>query len=527
MNELLEQYASALTRSGDYSVLRRLQPRTDFEPELMLPLAHVFESVVRERPTEFSEHAGECAGLGWAHIRAFLWAIAPDVTTGPMPIAWDRLLDLFHHIVDELHGGALPDVRAAENGASKVELLGALGQLLRDGFSNGRHPPEIGVRDKAWAVIVKLMSHTDPDIEDESVNDLRDRFPHEVRGLAMQAAMAHLVWRWKYLSSQKADLGAGLAAMPEVKALLAERLDPTFEPSLQVRASYGHYFPWLFEIDRAWAIEMAPRIFPHNDPDRWEAAWLAYLWNAPVYNPTFGAMRGVYECAIGKLKVKQNDQFKMDQVERRIGEHLLNFFFANVPGSEETLLKYMDGASPKGRQSVFELLGRSFAQVEARMDVGLKKRVVHLWDSRLQAAKAKMAKSPASQDQFVGEFAAFGSTFVFAGFEIEWSLPFLREALIISGYIDQTDAAIDLLLNIAPDRIGEIIDCVREILRTGPHQQGWRYMTSKLDLAAILAFGLEADQETAAKVVKIANDLTERGDPSFEGLLRPRSDEDE
>ncbi len=87
------------------------------------------------------------------------------------------------------------------------------------------------------------------------------------RAIAVKAAGRVRLW-----SRNEKDFGRRYPAT-------AAALDKLPEPSLGIRSCYGRHFPWLQHLDRAWAQDTVPRIFPADEehaPYR-RAAWDTYL----------------------------------------------------------------------------------------------------------------------------------------------------------------------------------------------------------------------------------------------------------
>lgn len=164
-------------------------------------------------------------------------------------------------------------------------------------------PIPVALKDRLWELLEILSRDPQPTPEHEKKYGGSNSDPSHVainstRGQAMYAVIFYALW----LRKQRAQLGqpesetkaiAGFNLPPEVRHVLDERLDLRREPSLAIRSVYGRFFPTLWQVDPAWAIDKSKIIFPASEEERelWEAAWSSYLAFGTLHRQIFDVLR--------------------------------------------------------------------------------------------------------------------------------------------------------------------------------------------------------------------------------------------
>ena len=117
--------------------------------------------------------------------------------------------------------------------------------------------------------------------------------------------------------------------MPEVREVLAAHLDPTKDPAVAIRSVYGQWFPWLALLDRSWAEEYIPTIFPSGESLHHlrAAAWETYILFCRPYDDIFEILQGEYHRAIARLGEDNTKWRNTYNDEEHLADHLMTFYW--------------------------------------------------------------------------------------------------------------------------------------------------------------------------------------------------------
>src|SRR5439155_13354711 len=134
----------------------------------------------------------------------------------------------------------------------------------------GQHALPFDARERIWALIEALAHDADPSPErDQAASDPAGLSINSTRGVAVQAAVAYGLWCARNLG----DSERSLAATPELRELLEEKLDLERERARAVRAVFGQYLPYLRQLDPDWTEDHLSLIFtPDEELESYRAA---------------------------------------------------------------------------------------------------------------------------------------------------------------------------------------------------------------------------------------------------------------
>ena len=117
--------------------------------------------------------------------------------------------------------------------------------------------------------------------------------------------------------------------MPEVREVLETHLDPTKDPAVAIRSVYGQWFPWLALLDRNWAEEHIPTIFPSDETLHHlrDAAWETYVIFCRPYGDVFDMLQEEYRQAIDRLGEGKTKWRSPYGAEEHLADHLMTFYW--------------------------------------------------------------------------------------------------------------------------------------------------------------------------------------------------------
>jgi hypothetical protein len=306
--------------------------------------------------------------------------------------------------------------------------------LVRFAEAMVRPSAELGPehRDLIWALIDPLTTDRDPDAGSEGRRGASSMDPlteslNSTRPQALHAAIGYALWNHR-------ATGATLADLPEVRRVLDDRLER--DTSLAVAAVFGQAFPWFVLLDRDWATQRAPHIFPEEDERRLASAWGSYLVSQPPYDSVFEVLQSRYRRAVddlGSEKDSHVDRFGFgESPAERLTEHLLAMYWRGATDlAEDGLIAGFFDTAPEGlRAHAIEFVGRNLRDLPADgLDPPVKSRLVNLLEWRLAAA----AEGGEGVRQ---ELRAFGWWTPTQALEDTWTLDHIEEVIRLAGGLD-------------------------------------------------------------------------------------------
>ena len=231
-------------------------------------LAREIEASAGRDPVRFASLALQFASLEPTYIRGLISGLTTAVRAGHS-FAWQSVLDLCRWVVSQPRAvtpSRLAALRPDETDRTWGPTRQAVAELLQVGCEarSGEIPPDL--REEVWEILAPLTVDPDPTPEYESQYGGSNMHPatmsiNTVRGTAMHAVVQYALW----VARHQKEAITSLQAFPEVRETLDQRLDPTVEPSLTVRAVYGQWFPALASLDSPWAANNVRRIFGRSE----------------------------------------------------------------------------------------------------------------------------------------------------------------------------------------------------------------------------------------------------------------------
>ena len=482
-------------------------------------LDSLLTQVVQGRIGEFSRAARSYIGINQSRVRSVLWGLGNPAKQGE-EIDWAPVLDLCAWVVAQPRNGESRD----PTGRGDVSWRGAraaVADLIRGGLQNAKAPISHGFAPEIWAVLEQLSEDPDPTTEFEQERAFEPAMLsiNTVRGKAMLAVVQYALWRRRQMNED--GLAGGFDTIPEVRALLDRRLDRDLSPA--VRSVYAQYFPALVYLDAEWATAVAPIIFPAavDEIRFWRASWSVYATFSQTYDRVFEILRPTYELAVRRMPWDEGSETTRDatgedwrQAEENVACHLLAFYWrGKIELDRDSLLvRYFGRCGRRARSRALWFAANSLASHKGDVPAGIQRRMIDLWEWRMK--EADVSNDPKDRE----EMQTFGGWFAHGKLDPNWSVQMLIKVLKLTNNIDRPGLVIGRLAAIALTDLRSSVDCLDAFVDAD--REGWRYITSKDQVEAILRAGLASDQpDVASTARRIVDKLTERGSLEYRRLL--------
>lgn len=504
--------------------LKGWAPSTDWFGPSKEGLGRELTSVVQADPQRFAGEARLFIGVHPTYVRALVRGLTA-AATGGRAFDWAPVLGLCEWVVRQPREIEETPGRALEEDPGWRWTRKAIAGLLSAGFAKGVGELPFERREQAWGVLRVLTDDPEPTPGYEAQYGGSNMDPptlsiNTTRGEAMHAVVQYALWVRRHLEllpDGSARVASGLAAMPEVREVLEAHLDPARDPSLAIRAVYGQWFPWLVLLDRPWAASQVPRIFPEDDPERWDVAWETYVVFCAPYDNVFEVLEGEYAKAVERLGTDApGGRRHLADPEERLAEHLMLMYGRGKLALEpptDLLGRFFEKAPGRVRGRAIEFIGRSLHDNKGDIPPAIIQRFEALWERRMERARAAPADS-------VEELANFGWWVVSGKFDEAWALRQLEEALRLSRKADSSMMMMiaEALAGIAARRPREAVRCLEGLVEAD--REGWGILGSEAQARTILAAAMvSGDAEARETATALIHRLGARGRLGFRDLL--------
>jgi hypothetical protein len=481
-------------------------------------------SLVTSEPERFSAEAEKFEGLDPTYVRALLQALAEPAKQKRL-LNWQKVLSLCRWVVDQPRGSSPQKAILGERDPDWSWTRKAIANLLARGFESDAIPT--GARNEAWYVLECLTNDPEPTPEDElrhSENfDAASLSINTTRGEAMHAVVGYALWVRRRIENEPgSNVGTALGfnGMPEVRAVLDKHLDPESDPSLAIRAVYGQWFPWLHFLDREWAQESVPRIFPRDEAlrDLRNAAWTTYIIYCQPFDEVFGVLEEEYRHAIDRIGTAQESSANLDAPDSRLAQHLITEYWRgelNAEDQDGLLGAFYAIADVKLRSLVIDFAGRSLHNTSGAVPLDALERLKNFWTRRFEAVRATETIG-----EQVEELTSFGWWFVSKKFPDQWSVDQLFEVLKITKRIEPEHLVLERLAELSASLPTRTIECLALIVEGD--REGWAILGWRGHVRTIIATAINSADETARRhAVALVHHLGTRGNFEFRDLLPP------
>jgi hypothetical protein len=475
-------------------------------------LGRVLAEVVQRRPTEYASIASSFADLDPTYVRNYFMGLEASVRESK-EISWDQPMELAISVVQHAFEED-EDLPHQERDPGWRWCRREIASLLRLGLAAGPASVPFGLRKAVWQVVERLTDDPNPSPEHERRYGGENMDPFSLsintnRGTAMHAVVEYALWTRRGLEGLGVDVSNGLAAMPEVRAVLERHLDAALEPSLAVRAVYGRWLPWLHLLDAEWLTANLVRIFPESAEGAAlrDAAWAAYIGWCPPYDSVYRAVRAYYDAAIDRMPTAvTGGGLGRERVDVKLGEHLATFYWRRVV-DEAVIDEFFGRSDDSVASDVMQFVGRSLLNAPGELSDRIRERIEMLWDRRFVVIAA-------NPDKHKLEARAFGPSFASGKLDQTWSLEMLERAIRLSGASSPGHLVVERLVAVASDHPKVAVHLLMAMLEGA--ERDWDYLGWKDEAKVILSqLQTTVDPAVADDVNRVVDYFVQRGEQDF------------
>jgi hypothetical protein len=485
-------------------------------------LGRELASAIEADPETFSISADRFMDLEPTYVRSVLDGFKNAVQS-EMAFSWPKVLELAEDVVNHPF-----EIDTDADGTGLVErdpgwrwARASVADLLEEAFSRDKMPIE--ERERVWRILHPITEDPNPSPAHEARYGGSNMDPltlslNTTRGKAMRALVRYALWVRRNDERQEPErLDEGFEALPEVREVLDQHLDPAKDPSVAIRAVYGQWFPWLALIDPSWARAKANAIFPGSSaPELQAAAWESYLTNPP-YDIPFDILQPQYEAAVEQLRLTstKDHRRKLLDASEHLAEHLMILLMRGRLALDHRLVtRFFDIAPEEIRLHALDFIGRLLTSKQSPpLTEAQVERLEALWEMRVAAFEAEPEKHN-------GEVSSIGWWFASSGkLSDDWLMAQLLRILGRGVPVENPYGVIERLADLAAERSNDAIRALRLLvtLQAEPGLLiGWREPTRRLISAAALSNDKRARNEART----LLNELAARGYSDYDDLAR-------
>src|SRR5579872_4208062 len=305
-------------------------PADDWKAPSAEGLGQALEMAVAKEPDRFAIDAIKFRGVAPPYLRALFWGWR-RATTNELVFSWGDVLMLADSAITQSSNTTVGNTEA-DMVALRKSVVDVIGPGLADGPAEIPYALRLGV----WSLLERLASDTDPRPELEGrAEPSMDPFTlaiNSVRGQAISSVVAYSLWVRRHVEAARAPEGIanGLEAMPEVRPVLDQHVDPALDASPAVHSMFGRWFPWLMLVDNAWTVANLTSVFPADEElsQFWAAAWDAYVLFSGIFDLPFHMLQGQYRRAIERIPTGgRGNKPRPSDVDGRLAEHLMVMYW--------------------------------------------------------------------------------------------------------------------------------------------------------------------------------------------------------
>jgi len=486
--------------------LEAWRPDHELQMHTAAGLANELREAVLSKPEHFSAGAAKFTRVRPLFVRHLLDGLRQPTANG-VKVDWVQCLELVKSILERSE--AAPDISGAIAGddpdwswavRSAVEWLASALSRGADGipFVHGGTVRALvfGLYDRA----VRLPS-TDEDRADH-------KHPYfaasqTLRGAAIELCILLLFW----LSEDPAGtIGQApreaLARAPDIRAIFETQLQDRSPSGWIPRSILARYLTWLVFFGEDWLAEQTTNLFPADDKNLRDAAWIGHLQNDQ--RPVAELLERLHPYYAEHIAALGRDDASPGHKESndRLVEHLMILYlWEQLP--EDLLQRFWDMAPASERRQAMWFMGRHMVSGD------LRPRAMSYWERRLQSAVRAGDPEP-----FRAELGTIGQFFLW-DVDPHWLMDQLL--LMLNAGFGPNDGMgiIDNLAKQVPERIEKVVEITRALVRQ-PNTEAWIFASQDQSLRKILVEGKSSGSPmTAATVKEIVSYLSARGNPNF------------
>lgn len=489
-------------------------------------MQRVLSATIAEDPSRFAESAVKFQDLDPTYVRALMEGLEKSAKEKRL-FDWVPVVNLCLWVVAQPRQIKGREVAKYDRDTDPDWgwTRKTIARLFHTGFEEGLSCLPFNLREQVWAVLQRLAEDPDPPQFPERTDKYEDFLTESintVRGEVLHTVVRYAFWVRRHFekSAEGSErLARGFEEIPEVREMLERHLDVSQDASLAIRSVYGQWFPWLFLLDKEWALHNVDVIFPMDEKGSVLriASWGTYLRFCQPYNDVADILRHQYGFAVDGLRPSSKlDSGRAGDVKRHIeqglAEHLMAFGWRGKL-SEELLSRFWAKADPSLREFAIDYTGRSLYHTEGPLSQETQERLKALWEARLQAVREIVASGATTK-----ELSGFGWWFAAGKFPDSWAISQLIEALELCGKADGENFILTRLLKIAPQLPLQALQLLEALIDSD--KTDWGVYTWRDEAKPIVAAALDSNDPGTTKAARdFINRMSARGYLGFREML--------
>jgi hypothetical protein len=479
--------------------LRDWEPQNEWHAPTREGQGQALTMVIADEPDVWAQRANDFQDVPPIYSRHLFQALESALRADRAIESWEPILELAEFVVAQpVAEGAEPSF---DDDHDYQPSRRALAHLLHTALAKQAVP--FAYRERVWTLIEVFAHDPDPAPEsDREATDPAGASINRTRGIALHAAIAYGLWCARHLDNEERSL----AATPELRELLEEKLDVEREPARAVRAVFGQHLPYLLFLDREWTEQHLQLIFPPQEglePYR-AAAWGAFIRFARFDREVIALLLPEFRHAISQLPADATE--RLGDEHTRLAEYVAEIYLADLDDRDDPIVhEFFRQASPAHRTHAIRHLGLSLRGHDWSPENC--QRLEELWQQRLDALD--------DRDPELHEYGWWFSSGQFSG---DRGLALLVSTLEKSGGV--VDNAKEVLEALAPlaRRHQELANRTLELTIAGSE---WYVLDYSRDaIRAVLEAVLGGDDEPAKEGARrLIHGLGEKGVHGMQDLL--------
>jgi hypothetical protein len=298
-----------------------------------------------------------------------------------------------------------------------------------------------------------------------------------------------------------------LSHQPELRDIFERTLKDASTIGRFGRAIFGRYLGSLCYFGEEWTRQQLPNLFPANDKELREAAWIAHIQSdsGPV-GTLSDELIPYYAEHIASLSDKDSSDGVASN--NRLSEYLMVLYlWDKLP--EDVLQQFWQFSPASLRRHAMSFMGRQLAgSIEEH-----KIRAISYWERRLSLAIEANDPEP-----YRKELATIGQWFLWKVDE-SWLMDQLL-VMLNAGFAPNDGLGIlDKLAEHIPGQINQVVEITKALVKRR-EMDSWILVSQAEALRRILIDGKQSDSPiTRESVQQIISFLSSRGNTSFLDLV--------
>jgi hypothetical protein len=500
---------SIQTQSIDDTVtyLEKWLPDPGLQTNTISALANELREAAAGNPTSFSLNAEKFARLRPLFIRRMLEGILQP-TANATKISWEPLLALTKTVLERSKFPLEKDNSPSGDDSDWSLTLKVIIDVFEVGLRRGINGIDFQHTSVVQSLVLELYNTVvrlpRPDADRLDIKHPYFSAQQTIHGASIELCMLLLFWLTQNSASTYGRLPReALLGMPDITSIFESALKDQTIFGRIARAILGRYLTWLFHYGESWLRQNITSLFPNDDKEVREIAWISHLQSdAGPIAPLLEELTPCYADHIIRLGDRSTPD--RDAGDNRLSEYLMVLYlWEELP--EDLLQQFWQFASAQLRRHAMWFMGRELAKQNGEK----KNRAILYWDRRLQMAIA--AKDP---EPFRKELGTIGQWFLW-----EMDESWLMDQLLLmlnNGFAPGDGLGIvDKLAEHVPDEIDRVVEITKALVKSS-ELNNWILVSQATSLRKILTEGKNSGLlVTRANVQETISYLSSRGNTSF------------